>query len=370
VSEVAMSIEQRVAHVEQQLSVACDEIVRLRRQVAVRTALGIVTIVAAAVGGHAIGIEAQGSQPLTVKAPFTVTDSVGRAIVRITEQGPRGITTFNQQGQAESPRGVQTVKAPFTVTDADNRPIATVGLFNDRRGIEVYNRQGNTVGQLQAIEDGTGGVIVRNGQKGAPGAGISYYDGENPTFGMKGADGRFFVKITKDSAALAGPFEVDDTLGKPIATIVESGDSRSIRVLSKSGGVAANMTATSALGGILGVRPGKTLPAAVAAGAADAGVYLYVNEKGYGSVVTRGPAGKSFTEINQEGFFAFGLSGSTVARLGAGKLGGILELDSQKGDVMVEAGVLEGGRGVVRAGPYTGGPIGNIGLPFAILGRK
>lgn len=49
-----------------------------------------------------------------------------------------------------------------------------------------------------------------------------------------------------------------------------------------------------------------------------------------------------------------------------------LWLGDKAGEGMVEAGVLPDGRGVVRAGPRMGGPLGpgTLNLPFAIMGHK
>ncbi len=49
---------------------------------------------------------------------------------------------------------------------------------------------------------------------------------------------------------------------------------------------------------------------------------------------------------------------------------GGLSLSNPAGVNSVEAGTLEGGLGVVRTGPRFGGPVGNLTVPYQIVGRK
>jgi hypothetical protein len=64
-------------------------------------------------------------------------------------------------------------------------------------------------------------------------------------------------------------------------------------------------------------------------------------------------------------------SGTPAAMLQSTSTGaGRLEI-GLAGQVMVEAGVLPSGVGVVRAGPTMGGPPGGgLSMPFAIMGKK
>ncbi len=80
--------------------------------------------------------------------------------------------------------------------------------------------------------------------------------------------------------------------------------------------------------------------------------------------------GAELTAAQGAGLYLFSPSGVPFAELNSNEHGGRFWLGDPAGTGMIEAGVTDGGRGVLRAGPSYGGPIAMTGLPFAVLGKK
>ena len=80
--------------------------------------------------------------------------------------------------------------------------------------------------------------------------------------------------------------------------------------------------------------------------------------------------GAELTAADAAGLYLYSPSGVPFAELNSNPHGGRFWLGDTGGVGMIEAGVSDGGRGLLRAGPRYGGPIEMSGLPFAILGKK
>ena len=101
---------------------------------------------------------------------------------------------------------------------------------------------------------------------------------------------------------------------------------------------------------------------------------LGVKTQGTGAeLILTGPhkaIGAELTAADAAGLYLYSPSGVPFAELNSNPHGGRFWLGDTGGVGMIEAGVSDGGRGLVRAGPRYGGPIEMSGLPFAILGKK
>lgn len=90
---------------------------------------------------------------------------------------------------------------------------------------------------------------------------------------------------------------------------------------------------------------------------------------GAGIIHVYGPGRKLLSLVNHEGFTAYNSTGKAVAALGARPGGsGFMTLGNANGDGIVEAGMTQDARGIVRAYPL-GGPPPTV-IPTAIMGGK
>ncbi len=330
--------------------------------------------------GRSATTEAQGgSQSLTVKAPFTVVDAAGTPIIRVTEKGPRGIQTFDLQGKPDS-SGAKPVKAPFVVVDDGGRPIFKVErTAGGSQGAFAYNPQGFVAAQMSATGNGTGIVAARDGKAGdggfGRGAGLFFDAAGNGALQIKGNDDKLLLSVGADGTKIRGATTFVGADDKLIATVSQSGDVRRVQVFNASGGVAANLSGGPQTG-FLAVRAGVNVvgpnydPATAKNLKPEASVLLYINDRGSGAMSIRGANAGRVLEADEKGYYAFGTKAGdlAIAHLGGEEMGR-MELANANGDNMVEAGTTKDGRGIVRVGPYIGGPVGFTGLPSVIVGK-
>ena len=342
---------------------------------------GLAMLVVAFALGRSITTEAQGGQQaLTVKAPFTVVDSAGLPIIRVTDKGPRGIQTFNPQGKPDSDGSLKTVKAPFAVVDAGGSVIFKVEqTAGGSQGAYTYNRQGHVAAQISASPGGSGVVAARDGTAGdsgfGRGAGLLFDEEGNGMLQVKGNDNKLILDVKRDATTIKGDARFVGQDEHPTATISASGISRRIVVFNASGGVAANLTGGDR-SGILAIRSGINMMGGnydstkAKPFAPEPSVLLYINDRNSGAISVRGPNTGRVLEADEGGYYAFGSKGGdlAIAHLG-GQETGRLELANPGGDNVVEAGMTKEGRGIVRTGPYVGGPVGLTGLPSVIVGK-
>ena len=90
---------------------------------------------------------------------------------------------------------------------------------------------------------------------------------------------------------------------------------------------------------------------------------------GAGIVHVYGPGRKLLSLLNSEGFTAYNSAGNAAAAIGARSGGsGFMTLGTTNGDAVVEAGMTEDSRGIVRVYPL-GGPPPTV-IPKYIMGGK
>jgi hypothetical protein len=195
----------------------------------------------------------------------------------------------------------------------DKAPGATFGLLSDGTGQAVLSAEG-------------GGEVVVGGFKTAP-------------VGLRLLDGAGGERVTI-AANEKGAFGV---------TVAGTGQSVAARVgeASVGGGAVAAYNSAGNIGAIL---------------------------SGTGQIHVANSSGQTFAtmvaEKNQGAFTIRSASGTTVARLGEGTGGGLLQLADLAGNGMVEAGIHPSGVGLVRTHPIGSPALGMVGMPGTfLLGR-
>lgn len=284
-------LTRRLLLAEHELTKVCTEVGALRRQCrrngAIASGVGLVAVFATINAWSSATAGAQGSGPLTVKAPFLVVDTSNKPIFSVTDDTHRGVEIKQKDSRAFVQLWDEgaSIRGPLAVTDSAEKAIVIVQdltvtqakdvkgvgqAVTSNRGLHVFNAKGDTVARL-AVAGADGYVSARQGGQGS---------------GLGGVQGALYVDKTGVHLGLTG-----------------TGNTQTVRL------------------------------------SGDA-------------------AGLQF----------FNVSGAALAELNRTHLW----LGDAAGNGVVEAGILPDGRGVVRTGPRSGGPLGpgTLSLPFAIVGHK
>jgi hypothetical protein len=252
--------------------------------------------------------------------------SVGVAVAGMTIAGLMSSGSLAAQGGAQT----LTVKAPFTVVDSANKPLLVVA-DGGRRGLSVIGTDGNT-----------------------------------------------FSGIFDDQTVVRAPLLVLDTAGQPIAAVQNSTTSqikdakgekkeiavnRGIHVFNDKGDAVARVAVLDGSGYLSARQSGQ--------GKVTGGVQALLSATKDGTalwLVNNAKQKSVGIESNADGLQFFDDAGAVRAQITVSKIW----LGNKAGDGVVEAGTLPDGRGVVRAGPRDGGPLGmgTLNLPWAITGHK
>jgi hypothetical protein len=288
---------------------------------------------------------------------------------------------------ADIGKDLAAFNTPITITDSAGKSIMRVGDARgaDSRGMNIYDTKGQVVASSIVNANGKGVVGAFDGNKTA-GLGFSA-DGDGHLM-INRADGTLLADIGKDVVAFNTAVTVGDGPDKPVVKIDwKVKDARGIQIFGESGSLATSLSA-GAKGGAVTARNLTGVPVAG----------LFASDSGGGMALTGREGGNSAVSLSVGGtggkvqVFPPG-GGSAQAELTANDTGGRVSVYSSSGtpaamlqststgagrleiglagQVMVEAGVLPSGVGVVRAGPTMGGPPGGgLSMPFAIMGKK
>jgi hypothetical protein len=329
-----MDLEQltrRLVMAEQEITRAHAEIDVIRRKcqrLGRMRALASVALLVAGVGLAGVmssaTTQAQGpARPMTVRAPFVVVDGAGKKVAEITDGALRGLV----------------------ISNAGQQPILTAGV------------------------DAQGGLLIVRDKTASYGVGIQFQDGE-PEIVARGSDNKRFLELARAGANIRGPFNVTDNAEKVIVTVQDATASvakgngtavtmpRGLHVLNAKAQVVARVAAD---------KDGRGYVLVKDASEKGASAIMLVDKNGSG-VAMSNANGKVVTDVSsKDGLVLFNDAGDTLTELNKTHLW--LGAD---GVGLIEAGVLPDGRGVVRAGPRTGGPLGmgTLSLPYAIVGHK
>lgn len=395
-----------------------------------RTLAGTTIVLAAIAWMRAPAPLAQGTpQTLTVKAPFLVVDDGGRKILEVsTENGVQGLLVRSPDGKVvvqasstESGGGMVLARGGKAVaglavdpdgagrlklTGSEGRIIATISdqAAQINRTLVVADRQEQPVMEVRAAADGARGILIRESDRsvaaqissmpGGGGAVMARSGGSSGVVSMLRAypDGSPGLRMLSSSGTLAEikktGLTLNDSQGHPVllagdksdqndrgmsvfadggkAGVSLSADNKGgiVRVLNASGGAVGGLLARESGGGLALTGPSGG-NSAVSLSVESTGGTLRVFPQGGGPAqveVGSGAGGGAVT--------VYANGGSPAALVhAAGSGAGRLEL-SRAGQILVEAGVLPSGLGVVRTGPGTR-PGNAVGLPGTyIMGAK
>ena len=289
--------------------------------------------------------------PLTVTAPFIVLDKNRKVILSVSGDAAAGADlALGASGGTKITLSTASKGGAVSVAAAGRPEVRLVSTDSDA-GVEVLKAGGagnlNSsqqfriafLGQTDDAEETTSVVMVNN-PAGEPVAALS-------------------------ARATGGKVEVADAAagftGAELSTNAEGGR---LRVFDKAG---------AAVGGIFGGAKGGGL-ALTGPGGGYSAVSLGVNKAG-GAVrvfgASGGPARAALeADAATGGVTAYDQKGNPAATLASVTSGsGILQL-LNGGVTMVEAGTTLDAVGLGRAGPTTGGVLGQFAEPYQIMGRK
>jgi hypothetical protein len=141
------ALSRRIARAE-------NELASLRTRATITTLIAAAAVLATLSGGWWAPLVAAGDgAPMTVRAPFTVTDANGKPIVSIIDEATSTSTMSSLDGKSKQ---------------TQTRPVSN-------RGLHVFNAAGDTVARA-AVSGGNGYVVVRQAGGGSglggPGAGL------------------------------------------------------------------------------------------------------------------------------------------------------------------------------------------------------
>ncbi len=285
-----------------------------------------------------------------------------------------------------------TVRAPFTVVDDLGQPVAIVQGSNKgddvRRGLAVYSLTGNATSGVFANSDGDGLLWVGVNDPGLKGGSVRIGISEDKQPGLAIYHGSTkVIRIADDQGA--GLISVNDAAGNPMVRLQEKSGAigRGAVVFAPTGKAGASVTADpkggivkvympngTSVGGLLAGQNGGQVDLTSAVGG-KSGLSLSVQPAG--GMVRLFPAagGTARAELSAEAaggaMTLYDGSSSPALVLQTNEDGGgRLEINRAK-QIFVEAGINGVNRGVVRVGPFIGGPpVGALGYANMIVGAK
>lgn len=155
-----------------------------------------------------------------------------------------------------------------------------------------------------------------------------------------------------------GPFTVLDEEGKVVFRVRNTGQAnRGISILNRQGKVAVDIGADEKSHGFVVARNGSS------GRASGPGAGFRFDDQGNAFLGMKGADDKLFFTVDTKGL-QLSKKDEVIVNLGMGNQGGLMNLCDYSGNTMIEAGILDTNRGVVRVFP-TGGPI-----PYYIMGAK
>ena len=251
--------------------------------------------------------------------------------------GAMGLLTTTQSAAQGPSAKAHTIKAPFHVVDKAGQTILSVEeSFGGQRGLFVHNSQGKDMVWVVSSSTGNGGVYTKDSSGGK----TATLGGKIGGLALEGGGEIVFVKgdKTKCQMALQGMVVYGDG-DKPIATFGADPKGKSgLMAIGQDGKQFAALNVIEDVGtvtvndanNVLGVQLGKA-----------------------GAVVLH--------------------NGQAVGKLGLSPSGtgaGYLALANAGGSAVVEGGMLQDGRGVVRAYPYDPSVGDILAGSNLIVGRK
>ncbi len=316
--------------------------------------------------------EAQGAGQ-TVDAPFVVKGPGGKRILEV--------------------RASASADQNQLILYNANEQVAAVMMTLDGGGFIAAGQGGSIGGQagfraaLYADKDGHGAlaladsggkrlVDINRGPKGGQGL-IAYYPGTNKAAVEAFANSTVAKIAVRDSnndasgvgvaAGRDGEFWLTDRTGSALASIGGADDGpaaggdgkkadtnagRGLRIFNAEGAVAVQAKVDADGGGYLQVKADDDSQALLGINSATTGAQL---------LLTGPKADVKMHFHSQTGLFLYGDAGQPAVELTVNDRGGRFWLGDTQGSGMLEGGVTESGRGLLRAGPQIGGAVDAFG---------
>ncbi|MEJ1963461.1 MAG: hypothetical protein WDO56_18650 [Gammaproteobacteria bacterium] len=248
-------------------------------------------------------------QPLTLRAPFIVKDSAGQVIFKVEVAADRNLP----RAVVGNPAGAHVEMGPATGGGS------TVGLF-DSSGKMLSTIVADAKASYVRVQDSS------------QSAGFGRIEKDGTGMFLRTGD-REFAEIAADKTG-AGIFRIFGQGGKPVGGMFADSDGGRLALSGTGGGKTIVSLAAEATGGKVRVYPagGGTTRAELIADGANGAMNIF-NTEGTTSVMLA--------------------TGTTKA--------GRMELSNASGNIVVQAGVTNNGRGMVSTGPYDAGVAGVVG---------
>jgi hypothetical protein len=310
----------------------------------------------------------------TVQAPFKVVDDSGKTLLLVQQKGDQNqlflfgaggklavmaltngdsgmLMVGNGQGPADGRKAGLFVdhngSAMLDLRDADGSPLADIAKGPNSQGLIVY-RPGTGNPAIEIFDNATTAKIgIRDLTNYASGIGE---DDNGIGLALSDAGGKDYVSIQPGGTIAApegGEAQPDGTQG----ITLYHGSTKSAFIGSDKKGH-GKLNVWNDTGSV---------------------AQLSVSSQGSGELLLGDPSSKIRAWLEAEGpagMFLAGPDGTPVAEMTVATHGGRLWLGGSDGVGMIEGGVTDNNRGVMRAGPMTGGPVSLTGLPTAIMGHK
>jgi hypothetical protein len=371
----------RLAALERSLDLARTEIRSLRdstrRTTRARGLVICLTVVLAVVSRGSWGIAAGAGQ--TVTAPFTVVSPAGKKILQVRADPDGNMLTFADQNEKpvagffHSPAG-----GVVQVVSPNSKATAAIGIENTGEGIvAAYDKSGKRIGDITA------------GSKGGRGLGLYDAAGNEKLLVMVKSDSSPEVLLKNDNshpsillnATASGNYVdvFDSASAQPLAALGDATHQetsekgappktvhiKGLAVYGDKGTPVAAIRQNAAGKGTVAAYDSNDpkLMSLLGVGASGPAVTLRSGEMDLVTLALINGQ-PNMTMKNAKGVPIVGLLQSPITG------GAIFQLGDPAGNAMVEAGVLESGRGLVRTFP-TGTPAGLVGMPGTfIMGKK
>ena len=283
-------------------------------------------------------------QTLTLRAPFIVKDNAGRVVFQVDVPADRG----QPRAVVGNPAGAHVEMGP-TPGGA-----SALGLFDESKKLLVA-MVGDPQRSFLRIRDNEQSVALGNVE--SLGTGLFLRKGEQP-----------IADLSADKAG-AGTVRIFGTTGKAMASLSSIPEGGTLKTFDAKEKAVAGVFAGADGGHVVLNGPGG----------AKTAVHLSVTETGGKVRVFPAAGGKARAELIADGengaIAVFNSQGTSAVVLESASSGaGHLVILNDAGENAVEAGVMKGGTGIVRAGPAGSGPAGSLGgglLPASsIQGKK
>ena len=249
-------------------------------------------------------------QPLTLRAPFIVKDNAGQIIFKVEIAADRNLP----RAVVGDPAGAHVEMGPAAGGSS------TVALFD------------NSNKMLSTIVADPKASYVRV-QDGTQSAGFGRIEKDGIGLFLRTTGDKEFAEIAADKAG-AGILRIFGQGGKPVGGLFADSEGGRLALSGTGGGKTIVSLAAEATGGKVRVYPagGGTTRAELIADGANGSLNIF----------------------NTEGTAAVMLATGTTKA-------GRMELSNASGNIVVQAGVTNNGRGMVSTGPYDAGVAGVVG---------